>query len=140
MMQKLCRIASQCASVQCRNSGKRNWAWSMFTAICPTGYELSIRLDDMDVIDIPALQHVIQQRDSVWEALIFVQGLALVKALGVAHMPDGLQGLHTNMHKFKVSAKARKAFNRHTLVPMPLPGFFSGCHAAVSGLTGGALL
>ena len=28
---------------------------------------------------------------------MFVQGLVLVKALGVAHMPDGLQGLHTNM-------------------------------------------
>ena len=31
------------------------------------------------------------------KAWIFVQGLVLVKALGVAHMPDGLQGLHTNM-------------------------------------------
>ena len=42
----------------------------MFTAIRPTGYELSIRLDNMDVIDIPALrQHIIQQRDSVWEGL-----------------------------------------------------------------------
>ena len=42
----------------------------MFKAIRATGYELSIRVDDMDTIDITALrQHVAQQRDKIWEGL-----------------------------------------------------------------------
>ena len=49
---------------------RHNWAWSMFKAIRATGYELSIRVDDMDIIDIPALrQHMAQQQDSVWDGL-----------------------------------------------------------------------
>ena len=51
-------------------SSRRNWAWSMFKAIRATGYELSIRVDAMDVIDITALrQHILQQRDSIWDDL-----------------------------------------------------------------------
>ena len=37
-------------------SSRRNWAWSMFRAIRGTGYELGIRVDDMDVIDVTALK------------------------------------------------------------------------------------
>ena len=51
-------------------SSRHNWAWSMFKAIRATGYELSIRVDDMDITDIPALrQHMAQQQDSVWDGL-----------------------------------------------------------------------
>ena len=51
-------------------SSRHNWAWSMFKAIRATGYELSIRVDDMDTIDITALrQHVAQQRDTIWDGL-----------------------------------------------------------------------
>ena len=51
-------------------SSRHNWAWSMFKAIRATGYELSIRVDDMDTIDITALrQHVSQQRDKSWKGL-----------------------------------------------------------------------
>ena len=51
-------------------SSRHNWAWSIFRAIRATGYELGIRVDDMDVIDISALkQHITQQRDSVWDDL-----------------------------------------------------------------------
>ncbi len=64
----------RCIALDCCRAAvaasKRNWAWSMFKAVHATGYELSIRCDDMDVIDIPALrQHIMQQRDSVWEDL-----------------------------------------------------------------------
>ena len=42
----------------------------MFKAIRATGYELSIRVDAMDAIDITALrQHVAQQRDAIWDGL-----------------------------------------------------------------------
>ena len=51
-------------------SSRRNWAWSMFKAIRATGYELSIRADAMDIIDITALkQHIVRQRDSIWDGL-----------------------------------------------------------------------
>ena len=51
-------------------ASKRNWAWSMLRAVHATGYELSLRCEGMDVIDIPAFrQDIIQQRDSVWEDL-----------------------------------------------------------------------
>ena len=54
-------------------SSRRNWAWSIFRAIRGTGYELGIRVDDMDVIDITALtQHIaqlVEQRDSIWDGL-----------------------------------------------------------------------
>ena len=51
-------------------SSRRNWAWSMFKAIRATGYELSIRVDAMDIIDITALkQHIVRQRDSIWDDL-----------------------------------------------------------------------
>ena len=47
-----------------------NWAWSMCRAIRGTGYELGIRVDDMDVIDITALkQHITQQQASIWDGL-----------------------------------------------------------------------
>ena len=37
---------------------------------CNRGYELSIRVDDMDTTDIIALrQHVAQQRDTIWDGL-----------------------------------------------------------------------
>ena len=49
---------------------RRNWAWSMFKAIRATGYELSIRADAMDIIDITALkQHIVKQRDFIWDDL-----------------------------------------------------------------------
>ena len=49
---------------------RHNWAWSMFKAIRTTGYELNIRVDDMDTIDIVALrQHLTQQRDAIWDGL-----------------------------------------------------------------------
>ena len=51
-------------------ASRHNWAWSMFKAIRTTGYELSIRVDDMDTIDIVALrQHLTQQRDAIWDGL-----------------------------------------------------------------------
>ena len=37
-------------------SSRHNWAWSMFKAIRATGYELSIRVDDMDTIDITGFE------------------------------------------------------------------------------------
>jgi len=49
---------------------RRNWASSMFKSVRGTGYELSIRADDMDIIDVTALrQHLTQQQDSVWDGL-----------------------------------------------------------------------
>ena len=43
-------------------ASRHNWAWSMFKAIRATGYELGIRIDDMDTIDIVAFkQHLAQQ-------------------------------------------------------------------------------
>ena len=42
----------------------------MFKANRATKYDLSVGVDDMEVIDIPALrQHIIQQREFVWEDL-----------------------------------------------------------------------
>lgn len=49
----------------------------------------------MDVTDIRALrQHIIQQRDSIWEDL---DTLALVRGLDAAHTLDDSQGLPINM-------------------------------------------
>ena len=45
----------------------------MYRAIIDTGYQLAVRLDDMDTIDITALCHdhhdITQHRDAVWEGL-----------------------------------------------------------------------
>ena len=42
-------------------SSLHDWAWSTFRAIRATQYELGIRVDDMDTIDITALrQHITQ--------------------------------------------------------------------------------
>ena len=51
----------------------------------------------MSLISLPCSSTLYNNVIPFGKALIFVQGLALVKALGVVHMPDGLQGLHTNM-------------------------------------------
>jgi hypothetical protein len=62
-------IALDCCSAAVASS-QHNWAWSMFKAIRATGYELSIRVDDMDVINVSALrQHIAQRRDSIWDGL-----------------------------------------------------------------------
>ena len=46
------------------------WASSMSRAIRTTGYDLCIRLDDMDHIDIQVLScHLRQRRDGVWDNL-----------------------------------------------------------------------
>ena len=43
---------------------QRGWAWSMSMAVRATEYyeyDLSVRIDDMDIIDVPALQqHIVQ--------------------------------------------------------------------------------
>ena len=51
----------------------------------------------MSLISLPCGSTLYNNVILFGKAWIFVQGLVLVKALGVAHMPDGLQGLHTNM-------------------------------------------
>ena len=57
-----CRAAVGCS--------RHNWAWSMFRAIRATEYELGIRVDDMDIVDITtSRQHITQQQDSVWDGL-----------------------------------------------------------------------
>ena len=65
-----CMALDSCKSaIGPRNRGK-NWAGSMYRAVIDTGYQLAIRLDDMDAIDITALRHFITQRhDAVWEGL-----------------------------------------------------------------------
>ena len=59
-----------CKSAIGPRNRRKNWAGSMSRAIIDTGYQLAIRLDDMDAIDITALRHFItQRRDAVWEGL-----------------------------------------------------------------------
>ena len=58
-------------------SSQHNWAWSMamFKSIRATWYELSIRADDMGIIDVTALrQHLTQQRDTICEGLDICPG------------------------------------------------------------------
>ena len=66
-------IYREIALESCRaavGSSQFNWAWSMFKSVRATGYALSIRADDMDIIDVTALRrHLTQQRDSVWDGL-----------------------------------------------------------------------
>ena len=51
-------------------ASRRNWAWSMFKVIRAAGYELAIRINAMDSIEIPALrQHLALQQDAVWDGL-----------------------------------------------------------------------
>ena len=51
-------------------SAHRNWAWCMFKAVRATGYELGIRIDDLDIIHISALkQHLTQRQDAIWDGL-----------------------------------------------------------------------
>ena len=48
----------------------RNWAHSMFKAIRGIGYQLNIRCDDLDHIDMSALSLMLtQRRDAVWDGL-----------------------------------------------------------------------
>ena len=48
----------------------RNWAHSMFKAIRGIGYQLNIRCDDLDHMDIPALSLLLRhRRDAVWDGL-----------------------------------------------------------------------
>ena len=52
------------------SQGHRNWAHSMFKAIRGIGYQLTIRCDDLDQIDISALSLMLaQRRDAVWDGL-----------------------------------------------------------------------
>ena len=51
----------------------------------------------MSLISLPCGSTLYNNVIPFGTAWIFVQGLVLVKALGVAHMPDGLQGLYTNL-------------------------------------------
>ena len=65
-----CMALDSCKSAIGPRNRRRNWAGSMYRAIIDTGYQLAIRLDDMDTIDITALRHFItQRRDAVWEGL-----------------------------------------------------------------------
>ena len=63
-----CMALDSCKSAIGPRNRRKNWAGSMYRAIIDTGYQLAIRLDDMDAIDITALRHFItQRRDAVWE-------------------------------------------------------------------------
>ena len=65
-----CMALDSCKSAIGPRNRRKNWAGSMYRAIIDTGYQLAIRLDDMDAIDITALRHFItQRRDAVWEGL-----------------------------------------------------------------------
>ena len=65
-----CMALDSCKSAIGPRSRRKNWAGSMYRAVIDTGYQLAIRLDDMDAIDITALRHFItQRRDAVWEGL-----------------------------------------------------------------------
>ena len=62
-------MALDCCSAAVSLS-RHNWAWSMFRAIRATGYELCIRADDMDMIDVGALkQHLARQQSAAWDGL-----------------------------------------------------------------------
>ena len=51
---------------------QKDWASPNFKAIEATGYDVQIRLDDMDAIDIPALSLLlVKRRDFVWHGLDF---------------------------------------------------------------------
>ena len=65
-----CMALDSCRSAIGPRNRRKNWAGSMYRAVIDTGYQLAIRLDDMDAIDIVALRHFItQRRDAVWEGL-----------------------------------------------------------------------
>ena len=65
-----CMALDSCKSAIGPRNRRKNWAGSMYRAVINTGYQLAIRLDDMDAIDITALRHFItQRRDAVWEGL-----------------------------------------------------------------------
>ena len=65
-----CMALDSCRSAIGPRNRRKNWAGSMYRAVIDTGYQLAIRLDDMDAIDITALRHFItQRRDAVWEGL-----------------------------------------------------------------------
>ena len=65
-----CMALDSCKSAIGPRNRRKNWAGSMYRAIIDTAYQLAIRLDDMDAIDITALRHFItQRRDAVWEGL-----------------------------------------------------------------------
>ena len=80
-------------------SSRRNWAQSIFRAIRATRYELGIRVDDMDNIDVIALSSTSPNSGIPFGmAWMSALGLALLKKPGVAHNLDGLSGLLTSMH------------------------------------------
>ena len=57
-----------CASAVARN--RRIWARSMFRAIRDTEYDLTVRVDDVGIVDITALRALLtQRRDAVWQNL-----------------------------------------------------------------------
>ena len=65
-----CMALDSCRSAIGPRNRRKNWAGSMYRAVIDTGYQLAVRLNDMDAIDITALRHFITQRcDAVWEGL-----------------------------------------------------------------------
>ena len=71
----------------------------MFKAVRATGYQLGIRVDDLDIIDISALkQHLTQRQEPFGMAWMSALEPALLKRPGVAHILGGLPGPLTSMH------------------------------------------
>ena len=71
---------------------------SIFKAIRATGYELSIWVDAMGIIDLTALrQHIMRQRDFIWDGLDVCPRTCPSTSLDAAHMPSGLRGLRVCM-------------------------------------------
>ena len=73
----------------------------MFKAIRATGYELSIRVDALDIIDLTALkQHLTQQQDAVWDGLdVCPRTLPLTKGQVLHVFQVVCQGLLTSMQR-----------------------------------------
>ena len=74
------------------------WAWasSMSRAIMGAGYDLCIRQDYIDHIDIQVVSsHLRWRRDAVWDT--FALGPVLLRTHACAHTRTGLLGLHMPM-------------------------------------------
>ena len=68
-----CHLYKRIAMHACHSavtSSVRNWAWSMFRKVRDLGYDMNIRIDAMDILDVSRIQQLIdRQHQAVWQDL-----------------------------------------------------------------------